>query len=144
MLQYAVTGIQPNPRPTLGLFGVQIGVDTSNNFGLSVDGMAVRTPSGRFVAMAKSWDGLVDVTAFVIPINAMIYRLPTAVVKRGDLIVTADPPNFSALYVLSTHDPFEIEGLDIGSAQVIRYRAPRNPFFNFYAKVVSVWDLIGL
>jgi len=143
MLQYNVT-VPPSSTCSLSLsslFGIQIGADTSNNFALSINGLAVQTPDGRFVAREGDEDRLIDVTPLILPINPCVYRLPSTEVKRGDLIVTSDPPNFSALYVLDADDPDDIECLDTGTSQIVRYCAPRNLFLQFYVRAVSLLDL---
>jgi hypothetical protein len=143
MLQYNLTTTQPAPL-SVGLssfLSVQVGSDTSNNFALSVNGLAVRTPSGRFVTKERSQNRLIDVTPLILPVNPYVYRLPCVAVEPGDLVVTADPPNFSALYVVSAHKGEEVEGLDICTSQIVRYIAPRSVFLQFYVKAVSLLDL---
>jgi hypothetical protein len=123
------------------LFPIQLGMDTSNNFALSLSGLAVRTPDGRFVTKERHRDRLLDVTALTVPVNPYVYRLPVTRIHPGDLIVTADPPNFSALYVVIV-DPEgrsnAFVGLDTGTAQQVLYIATRNPFLNFYVRAVSL------
>ena len=143
MLQY---GLSTTP-PTLGslnvasLFGVQIGADVTNNFALSFSGLAVQTPDGRYVTLDEDADSLIDVTPLILPISPYVFRLPATEVHRGDLIITSDPPNFTALYVIDDEDPDELECLDTGTAQVVQYRAPRNLFFQFFVRAVSLFDL---
>jgi hypothetical protein len=148
------TPLQPvsaaSPLPCL-LFGIQIGLDTSNNFALSVDphsveiGLAVRTPSGRFLRMERRHDRLIDVTSLVVAVNPWAYRLPVPPedVRSGDLIITADPPDFSALYVLDREEGGRILGLDTGTCQEVRFSPAVNPFLNFYVKVVSLFDVFA-
>jgi len=74
-------------------------------------------------------------------------------VTKGDLIVTADPPDFSALFVLQDPEGDEgreelerrgrIVGLDIGSCQEVEFISPKNPFLNFCVRVVSLFDVLS-
>jgi hypothetical protein len=129
------------------LFGIQIGLDTSSNFALSVDpydfeiGLAVQTPGGRFLTMDRRRCRLVDVTALVIPLSPWVYRIPVTEVRHGDLIVTADDP-FSALYVLEKLEGMRILGLDTGTCQEVSFIPPENLFVNFYVRVVSLFDVL--
>jgi len=134
------------------LFGIQIGLDTTNNFALSVDPddfevrLAVKTPNGRYVTKERKRERLIDVTAFISNANPFACRLPVEwdEVHEGDLIVTADPPNFSALYVLTKYGHHgKLLGLDTGSSQITDFALPDNPFLNFFVRVVSVVDLLA-
>lgn len=126
------------------LFGVQIGNDTSNNFALSINGLAVRTPCGRYVAKERHHDRLMDVTALLLPMNPMVVRMPVkpSQVRSGDVIVTSDPPDFSAIYVLDRRESGWIYGLDTGTSQVTEFALPRNPLVNFYVVAVSLFDVL--
>jgi hypothetical protein len=132
------------------LFGIQIGLDTSNNFALSVDphgfeiGLAVQTPGGRFLTMDRRRCRLVDVTALVVPVNPWVYRIPIRPkdVKPTNLLVTGDPPDFSALYVLENPEGGPILGLDFGTCQEVIFRPPENPFLDFAVRAVSLFDVL--
>jgi hypothetical protein len=123
-------------------FGLSLGPDNTGNFAMSIGGLAVRTPDGRFVMQEKGGERLLDVSALILPIDPCVYRLPSGTVKPGDLIVTGDPPSFAALYVLEIGEDFCVEGLDIGTAERVRYCPPANLFINYYVRAVSLLDML--
>jgi hypothetical protein len=90
----------------------------------------------------KGGDGLLDVSALILPIDPCVYRVPSRTIYRGDLIVTSEPPSFAALYVLEIGETFYVEGLDVGTAERVRYCAPRNLFINYYVRAVSLLDML--
>jgi hypothetical protein len=128
------------------LFGVQIGLDTSSNFAYTVYGLAVRTANGRFVIKEHDRERLIDVTALTLPVNPLVYRVPVRhdCLEQGDLIVTSDPPNFCARYILTKHhDPWAYRGLDTGTAQITEFSSPENPFLDFYVRVISLLEVLA-
>jgi hypothetical protein len=149
---------QPTPAPSAGgplplqslLFPIQIGLDTSNNFALCVDpegfemGLAVQTPNGRFVRYEKRVNRLIDVTAFIIPVNPFAFRLPVRPddLETGDLIVTADPPNFCAGFVITPPKARRTcLHLDTATCEEAEFVLPQNPLFpDFYVRVISPFD----
>lgn len=141
---------QPGGSPSVqssSLFGIQIGPDTSNNFGYSAYGLAVSTPNGRFVGFERGrYDRLVDVTALLLPVNPLVYRIPVGPddLEKGDLIVTADPPNFAAVYFLDwdRKDLWQFKGLDTGTSEFITFSLPDNPFANFFVRAYSLYDML--
>jgi hypothetical protein len=124
------------------LFGLPLGLDATGNFAMSPRGLAVRTPDGRFVRKEKGTERLLDVSALILPIDPCVYRLPSRTVEPDDLIVTGDPPSFAALYVLEIHEDSCVEGLDVGTAERVRYCAPRNLFITYYVRAVSLLDML--
>ena len=144
MLSYDTTLTEPQPSlPNLGsILGIQIGMDNSGNFALSLNGLAIRRPDGRFVTMVR--DQLLDVTLFTLSgINPMVFRVPVPSVSRNDLIIISDFP-FRPLYVLETSDEpgVGIVGLDPFSGETSAYSPVENLFLNFFVRVVSLFDLL--
>jgi len=148
LLRYV--GASPAP-PSSGFFGfqqllgcIQIGQDTTNNFACSLSGLAVRRADGRYVTIDEDGEGLLDVTPLILPgMVPCVFRIPVETVKDGDLIVTSDCP-FSVMYVLNVDDyPGRIRGLDPLCGEVVEYSRPTSLFFNFFVKLVSIYDLFG-
>jgi hypothetical protein len=141
MLQYQSVPTLPTTTPT-SILGVQLGLDTSGNFAWSVNGLAVLTPSGRFVRKDDCGDFLVDVTPLNLPVNPQVYLLPAPCVAPGDLLITASDPNFAAMYVMNADTPDNILALDTATSLIVRYSTPANLFFNFYVKAISLFDVV--
>jgi len=144
MLEYSLT----SPQRVAGfpdlttLFGLSLGPDTTGNFAMSLGGLAVRTADGRFVMKEKGADRLVDVTTLILPIDPRVYRLPSRTIVPDDLIVTGDPPNFAALYILEIGEGTYVEGLDVGTGEKVSYCAASNLFINYYVRAVSLLDML--
>jgi hypothetical protein len=122
---------------------VQFGWDASNNFARTLNGLAILRPDGRYIARDEEQQGLLDVTPLILTgVPPYVLRLPVSSVDAGDLIVVSDCP-FSVLYVLETYEEFpgRIRGLDPLCGTIVDYSQPVNPFFNFFVKVVSLYDL---
>ena len=151
MLNYYGAGIPQIPTSSsassfdiTSLLPARIGQDTSGNFALSVSGLAVRTPAGKWVTKDRDENILLDVSLLVIPgIDPMVYRIPTETVRPNDLIVTSDVP-LSLLYVLHTEpgQPQEIHGLNPFTGEFVDYRPAEGLFFNFFVLVVSMLDIL--
>jgi hypothetical protein len=120
-------------NPTTGLdltcfdqrwvLGPQIGKDTSSNFALSFNGLAVRTLDNRFVVPRLGDDGkvkLMDVTCMTMATDPYVFRIPVTVddVKPGDLLVRSDSP-FSLLVVEAGPANGRIEGIDPRSDETV-------------------------
>jgi len=125
------------------LGGVSIGQDTSGNFKLSFNGLAVKTPDDRFVAYVKEKehanDHLLDVTDLTIDgTDNLVFRVPVKTVKRGDLIITSDTP-FIAYFVLSDGDANgKISVLDPQNSTSTEYTQAANLFrIRFFVKVFT-------
>jgi hypothetical protein len=154
MLYYTPVLPQPQlnsaPQPfcfdSSSLFGVQLGKDTSNMFALSFHGLAVLTPSGRYVAKCPKRNSLLDVSLLALPgVDPLVFRLPVKRVKPGDLIMVSESPLF-VLYVLETFGdrPREIRGLDPSTGEVVHYSLTENLFnLNFFVQVTSLFDLLA-
>jgi hypothetical protein len=144
MVEYSVAwpqGVAGFPD-LMTLFGLPLGLDTTGNFAMSLGGLAVRTPDGRFVMKERGAARLLDVSTLVLPIDPHVYRLPSRTIAPNDLIVTGDVPNFAALYVLEIGEGFNVEGLDVGTGEKVSYCAPRNVFVNYYVRAVSLLDML--
>jgi hypothetical protein len=137
---------QPFSFDSSSLFGVQLGKDTTNTFALSVHGLAVLTPSGRYVAKRRKRNALVDVSLLALPgVDPLVFRLPVKRVKPGDLIMVSESP-LSVLYVLETYSdrPREIRGLDPYTGEAVDYSLTENLFnLNFFVQVTSLFDLLS-
>lgn len=122
-----------------GLFPVQIGADTSGLFAMSPYGLAVVRPDGRAVVHREG--SLLDVSAFLLPgFSPGAFRIPVPEIEPGELVITSDNPR-SLLYVLERTET-GLRGLDPFTGNVVRYIAPRSPFFNFFVRVQSVFGLL--
>src|SRR5258708_5651549 len=125
------------------LNGISIGKDTSGNFKLTPEGLAVRTTAdGKFFVNKK--DRLLDVSDLTFDgAENYVYRLPVQRddVKAGDLIITSENP-FGVLFVHSVHNDGGVKGLDPGIRQEIEYVPPTNVIVDvqLYVKVVSLLD----
>src|SRR5262245_43015815 len=95
------------------LNGIAIGKDTSGNFKLTPEGLAVRTtPSGKFVV--SKGDQLLDVTDLTFDGGeTFVYRLPVQRkdLKPGDIVITAENP-LEVLFVRQVHQNGRLTGLD--------------------------------
>ena len=124
------------------LGGVAIGQDTSGNFKLSFNGLAVKTSDDRFVAYVKEKDPnndhVKDVTDLIIDgTDSLVFRVPVKAVKRGDLIITSDTP-FVAHFVSNDGDVNgKINVLDPQGTST-GYTQPANLFrIRFFVKVFT-------
>jgi len=129
------------------LFGIGIGPDTSNAFGLTLSGIAVRRNDLRYVSVDTQSRRVYDVTPLIIGgANNLIFRLPATTINPGDLIITSDYP-VSSLFVLEVRDQAPgsgyVIGIDPNSSEIVQYVPPANLFFPFYVRVVSVLELLG-
>jgi hypothetical protein len=122
---------------------IQIGKDTTNNFAWSLSGLAILRADGTYVAKDEDGEGLLDVTPLILAgVAPCVFRLPVETVGRGDLIVTSDCP-FSVLFVLKVDDyAGRIRCLDPLCGEIVEYSRPASLFFNFFVKVVSLYDLL--
>src|SRR5262245_55555977 len=130
---------------SINLFGLQIGRDTSGQFALSLDGLAVLTPAGRYVLKDPDRNRLVDVSPLILTgIDPWVFRIPAERVEPGDLIVTSDTP-FSTLYVVESYtdrSPRHIEGLDPATGYIVQYFPPAQLLFlNIFVRVISLFEL---
>jgi hypothetical protein len=129
------------------MFGAQIGKDTTSNFALSFNGLAVRTIDNRFVVPGFKGNTatLTDVTCLTINVDPCVWRIPVAFekVKPGDLLVRSDMP-FSLLFVqeskeqerrLHVIDPMTDQAVDI----VVPDRTLEVP--SFLVRIVSLYDV---
>lgn len=134
-LQYNLVNPSPTPIQSLtgalvGLGGIQLGLDTTNNFVVAPpSGLAICRDDGTCVAIDADADALIDVTPMVIPgVSPCVVRLPVQLdaVRRGDLLITSDSP-FSALFVLKAPDgATRIRCLDPLSDEIVTYAPARS------------------
>src|SRR5258708_6895837 len=130
--------------PTNSILGVEIGQDTTGGFAMSISGLAIKRSDGRYVAKPEGEDRLVDVTAFLIPgVDPMVYRLPVTRLEPGDLIVISDDP-LTLRFVINQDEEGdgELEVLDPDTGDVTEYIPIQAPIFNFFVRVVSLFDLL--
>lgn len=121
------------------LGSVAIGPDKSGSFKLSPYGIAVKNPSGRFLARHEGQ--LVDVTELAIDTSeGSTYRLPVSRVRADDLLIRSDNP-LSALFVEQNDDTGLIMGTDAATGERVTYRAPMNLLrTRLYVKVVNLYE----
>ncbi|HEY7889574.1 MAG TPA: hypothetical protein VIC29_15230 [Steroidobacteraceae bacterium] len=122
--------IQSLTGALVGLGGIQLGFDATNNFAVAApSGLAICRGDGTCVAIDADADALIDVTPMVIPgVSPCVVRLPVQLesVRRGDLLVTSDSP-FSALFVLKAPEgASRIRCLDPFSDEIVTYAPPRS------------------
>ncbi len=144
-ISLAGTEQQFSPFSFSSLFGVQLGKDVSNNFALSLSGLAVRTQGGRYVSKLPEKDYLVDVTPLVMPGDPGVFRIPVDSVKQDQLIVVADIP-LTLLYVLNPGtvewgEP--IRGLDPMTGEIVHYQPSQNFLLDFFTVATSVFDMLS-
>jgi hypothetical protein len=128
------------------MFGAQIGKDTTSNFTLSFNGLAVKTADNKFVVpvLEQGSANLVDVTCLTIGIDPYVWRIPIAFesVKPGHLLVRADSP-FSLIFVEEVDvKERRIHGLDPLCDQVVDIVVPERTLDvpSFLVRVVSLFD----
>jgi hypothetical protein len=66
-----------------------------------------------------------------------VYAMPVSEVQGGELIKTSDCP-YSLLYVLDEITPNGFRGLDPFTGNVVHYRAPVSPVFNYFVRMDSI------
>jgi hypothetical protein len=109
---------------------VTIGRDTSGYLKLSPHGVAVGTDGGRWFVHRDAQ--LVDVTPLVFDgMDGLIYKVPVPAkeVTHGDLLIIAEQPSFSALFVHEVRPVpgrFVIEGINPERAEYVSYSPPEN------------------
>jgi len=136
-----------NPISGQSVFGIQLGKDVSNNFTLTIAGLAVRV-DGRLYAFDKTpgvSQPLQDVTGLELSLGTpSVYRLPVTTLNPGDLIVTSDSP-FEVLFVTKFDPQGEgIKGIDPFDQERVVRVLPRNLFnLNLLVRVASIFDLFG-
>ncbi len=142
LLYNPLPGQQPGfgyaPSSPSSILGPALGRDTSGNFALTVEGLAVRA-GDRFVTAIIDDEGaeLVDVSSLVISgVDPWVYRLPVTIPSRGDLILISDNP-FSVRYVLESGPA--VVSLDPATGDVAELIAAQNPFVSFFVKIVSLF-----
>jgi hypothetical protein len=128
------------------MFGAQIGKDTTSNFTLSLNGLAVRTVDNKFVVPVLENDtaSLIDVTCMTIGIDPYVWRIPVAFesIERGHLLVRSDSP-FSLLYVEEVNiKERRIHGIDPIIDQVVDIVVPERTLDvpSLLVRVVSLFD----
>ncbi len=146
----------PAPPPATGLdltcfdqrwvLGPQIGKDTSANFALSFNGLAVRTLDNRFVVPRLTDEGVVrlmDVTCLTIAADPYVFRIPVTVedVRAGDLLVRSDSP-FSLLMVERPPANGRIVGIDPRSDETVEILIPDRTLNipTLLVRIVSLFD----
>src|SRR5579859_574122 len=129
------------------MFGAQIGKDTSSNFALSLEGLAVRTIDNRFVVpvLEGASANLIDVTGLTIGIDPYVFRIPIAFenVRPGHLLVRSDSP-FSTVFVEKAPDVNKrrIHGIDPTTDEVVEIIVPEKSLDipSFLVRVISLFD----
>jgi len=109
------TGLDLSCLDQRWVLGPQIGKDTSANFALSFDGLAIRTLDNRFVVpqLDAGRVKLIDVTCLTIAADPLVFRVPVTIdaVQPGDILVRSDSP-FSLLVVETPPADNRIVGID--------------------------------
>ncbi|HEY2051507.1 MAG TPA: hypothetical protein VGH03_19380 [Caulobacteraceae bacterium] len=148
-LQYNTGATAPSltgPSGVLaGLIGaLPFGPDTSGEFTLSLEGLAVQRVDGTSVALDADRDVLLNVTALVLPgVDPGVVWIPVPLdaIRRGDIIMGAgvDP---APLFVLDVEDAAHLVCLDPAAGELVTYTPPINPLLNGYAVAFSLFDLL--
>jgi len=121
---------------------VTIGKDTSGYLKLSFEGIAVGTTAGKWFVEREGH--LLDVTGLTLDgADKLIYKIPVRELQPGDLIVTAEKPSFSALFVKEVLEEGNvIRGINPERAEDVTYVPPENLLkLRLFMKVVSLFNL---
>ena len=160
----AVTTIGPDgkPRSTYGVLNDLSNVYCNNkekkemknfnfDFGKVMDsqarvsmyGIAVKSPSGTWVAYDKKAEQMMDVDILNFEGMDMLYRMPVALnqVAAGDVIIHMGKPCFVVSF---NEEGKSFNVIDIFNAEEKCILPVRSPFgFNFVTKLVSLIDFTG-
>jgi hypothetical protein len=125
------------------LNGISIGKDTTGNFRLCPEGLAVRTVADGKFFVAKN-EGLLDVSDLTIDgAENFVYRVPVRPndVRKGDLIVTSENP-FSVLFVDTVDSNGVLSGVDPGEQERSEHVPTTNLLIGspLYVKVICLID----
>ncbi len=132
-------------RSPLSIAGVQYGRDTSGNFALSFDGLAVRTSDNRFVVFKKEEKTpvrLLDVTGFTLATcDEFVYRVPVRTPSAGQLLLRSDCP-FEVVYV-EEFTGKKVKGV-LASGEEVNYLQPeRLGECTQYVRIATALELSG-
>ena len=110
---------------------------------VSMYGIAVKSPSGTWVAYDKKAEQMMDVDILNFEGMDMLYRMPVALnqVAAGDVIIHMDKPCFVVSF---NEEGKSFNVIDIFNAEEKCILPPRSPFgFTFVTKLVSLIDFTG-
>ena len=148
-LQYNTGVPAPSTAAPLGILAgligdLPFGPDTTGDFTLSMEGVAVQRADGTSVALDAERDVLLNVTALVLPgvdPGVVWIPVPLGAIRRGDIIMGAgvDP---APLFVLDVEDDAHLVCLDPAAGELVTYTPPINPLLNGYAVAFSLFDLV--
>ena len=127
---------QPKNMNMKDLFG-QFGPVTDGSIALSIKGMAVKNPSGKYVAYDEEKEEMYDVDIMHFDVKTPIfYRIPVSIsdVCMGDIIVH----NKHYCYVVDG-DGKQFTVIDINMSEQRTILPQKSPFgFNYVTKVISL------
>jgi len=123
------------------LGGISLGVDTSGNFRLSPNGIAVRRDN-RFYALDEGH--LIDVTEM--SFDSTFVRVPASVAslrEKKDVIISSDKP-VSALFVLGVTEGI-VDAIDVSASERVEYLPSSNLLLKdrFVVRVAGLVDSKG-
>jgi hypothetical protein len=144
----------PVPDPTCfdvpWIFGAQIGKDTTANFALSFNGLALKTLDNRWVvpSFEEGRANLIDVTCLIITgIDPYVFRIPVTLegVEPGDLLVRSDSPFALAFVEEVDVEARRIRGIDPRNDEVVEIVVPEKSLDmpNFLVRIVSLLEGFG-
>lgn len=110
---------------------------------VSMYGIAVKSPSGTWVAYDKKAEQMMDVDILNFEGMDMLYRMPVALnqVAAGDVIIHMGKPCFVVSF---NEEGKSFDVIDIFNAEEKCILPPRSPFgFTFVTKLVSLIDFTG-
>jgi hypothetical protein len=127
---------QPKNMNMKDLFG-QFGPVTDGSIALSIKGMAIKNPSGKYVAYDEEKEEMYDVDIMHFDVKTPIfYRIPVSIsdVCMGDIIVH----NNHYCYVVDG-DGKQFTVIDINMSEQRTILPQKSPFgFNYVTKVISL------
>lgn len=123
----------------MNMFG-QFGPVTDGSIALSIKGMAVKSPAGKYVAYDANSEEMFDVDILSIKTKAPIFfKMPVAIadISMGDIIVHND----SHYCFVLDGDGKQFTVIDITTSEQRIILPQKSPFgFNFVTKVISLVD----
>lgn len=147
----------PNDMPTLGNLNnntkesttmfddmmktMKFGPYNGKNVRLSMQGMAVKTPQGRYNAYDRNTNTLTDVTDFLIEgFGDVFWMMPVAqkAIALGDVIFHNDSP---VIVSAIDEDTNSLTVVDVSRGEMIKKLPQKNVFgMDFYSKLVNVTE----
>lgn len=122
-------------------FNFDFGPCTNDNVRMSIYGMAIKNPSGTWVAYDKASGNIMDVDVLNFDGRNMMYKIPVAIkdIRAGDCIIHNRLP-----MIVSAITGATICVIDVMNGESKNILPTKSPFgFDFYTKVISLLDNCG-